>query len=192
MSIEKDFEQGLKLAMDPTNLIVEGGRGITTLYSPWLHRLCPDCKHSFRLDDEVFISEAQVVRHNIALLPCAGGKKQAENLHTEDTSAFFRGLDEIWPPPKDLPVRRLEMGDILLAPSYAGFQRHKCAICGHTLRLHDVVIICPCQPHEPLCQIAIHRDPAHNLYCWEEWKPETYKLYCPATSRPVSFVKRYG
>lgn len=191
--LEREFNRGLELAMDPTNrLVVEGGRGITTLHSPWLHKLCPVCRHSFRLDDEVFITEDQIVRHNTALLSCAGKKNQAENSRTEVTRDFFRGLDEIWPPPKELPVQRLEQGHLLLSDPYAGFQRRKCVICGHTLRLHDVVIICPCQPHDPRCQVAIHRDPAHNLCCWEEWKPEAYKLYCPATSKPITARKIYG
>src|SRR5205085_2866290 len=78
-------------------------------------------------------------------------------------AAFYLGLDESWPPPATLPVRRLELGtkvgDLLLAPAVSGFRRHRCAICGHTLRPHDQVVICPCRPEQPMCILAIHRDP---------------------------------
>lgn len=185
MSVEA-FERGLSQALDPANrLMVEGGQGITTLYSPWLHKLCPVCKHSFRLDDEAVLSSNGIARHNTLLLPCAGGATDGPP-QTSAATAFFRGLDAAWPPPQNLPLRRLEEGDPLLALPPAGLRRHKCAVCGHTLRLHDVVVICPCQPQNPLCQIAIHRDPAHNLSCWEEWKPDAYDLYCPATSRKIA------
>jgi hypothetical protein len=78
---------------------------------------------------------------------------------------------------------RLEAGHFLLTPPGNGFGRRSCAVCGHTFRLHDHVIFCPCHPQERKCIVAIHRDPVHGLRCWEEWSPGTTFRYCPATSR---------
>ena len=181
------FDQGLTAAMDPVNaLSIQEGTAITTLNSYWLHQHCSQCGHTFRPGDEVYISKDRTVLHNSALLPCA--KKSPISSHSPaETTAFFQGLDTSWCPPKCLPIKRLEEGDPLLAPPYAGFQRHSCAICGHTLRLHDLVVICPCQPQTPLCQIAIHRDPIHGLHCWELWDnwDADKDRYCPATSRKL-------
>jgi hypothetical protein len=179
------FEQGLKTTLDPTNaLIVQGGRGVTTLQSPWLYQSCSICSHTFRVDDEVAISQEGIIRHDSALLPCAA-EKSLKLVQTQETGDFFRGLDEIWKPPQQLLIHRLEEGHPLLAPPYRHFKRHICAVCAHTLRPLDAVVICPCSPNEPRCQIAVHRDPAHYLYCWEDWKPTEYGLHCPATSRKL-------
>jgi Zn finger protein HypA/HybF involved in hydrogenase expression len=182
------FEQGFAAAMDPINASsIQEGCAITTLNSYWLHRHCHKCEHTFRTGDEVYIFKDSTVLHNSNLLACA--EKQTITAHRPaETMAFFQGLDITWPPPKDFPLKRLEEGDPLIAPAYAGFQRHTCAVCGHTLRLHDLVVICPCQPQTPMCQIAIHRDPIHGLHCWElwdNWAPDQ-KRFCPATSRKLT------
>ncbi len=186
-SILSAFNQGVTVASDPANdsAIQSGGEALTNLNSYWLGEYCPVCFHTFRLGDEVIISKDGKVRHNSPLLPCSQNKQVSlESSH--ETSTFFDGLYESWPPPKDISVVRLEQNHGLLAPPRAGFKRHSCAVCGHTLRLHDHVVICPCSPNEPKCLTAIHRDPIHGLHCFEAWNPGANKQeYCPVTSRKL-------
>lgn len=190
LDLERLFRQGEQEAMDPDNKeTVAGGKGaVTTLRSRWLHLRCVECGHTFRVGDPVDIGADLKARHASPELPCAGSVAAAVS-DPKEAADFFRGLDEGWPPPANLPVTRLEqgtkIGDILLAPPLAGFRRHTCAICGHTLRRHDQVIICPCHPEKPMCVLAIHRDPVHNLNCWEAWNPGAVQKYCPATSRKL-------
>jgi len=177
------FKQGQAIAMDPVNaLTIQQGEAVTTLSSYWLHQRCDQCGHTFRAGDNVVIEPDNPIRHHSALLSCADPAAGSEP--SADASAFFQGYDTTCPPPPHAPIKRLEDGEPLLAPPYAGFQRHSCAICGHTLRLSDLVIICPCQPQNPRCQIAIHRDPNHGLHCWELWEANNGH-YCPATSRQL-------
>lgn len=188
VQLNTEFSKGIAAAMDPINAAVEReGRAVTSLFSPWLHGHCKHCGHSFRPGDEVYVFPDGHVVHDSGLLPCKG-EGSAAALENNATEAFFQGLDNAWPPPEGLPVVRLEQGHPLLAPAFAGFKRHACAVCGHTLRLHDMVIICPCQPHKPTCQVAVHRDPLHNLNCWSLWGVEDgNKLeYCLATSRKLT------
>ncbi len=59
------FERGIAVALDPLNdrAIQDGGKAVTTLSSYWLHRFCPECKHTFRLGDEVDIDKDGAARH---------------------------------------------------------------------------------------------------------------------------------
>ena len=188
-TLKADFNRGLNTALDPSNEIItqQQGQAITSRLSPWLHRHCEVCGHTFRHGDQVYVYDDGRVVHDSVLLPCTGGESSEQTADSQATTDFFRGMDETWPPPKDLPVMRLEHGHILLAPPHAGFKRHACAVCGHTLRPHDTVIICPCQPHDPMCQVAIHRDPLHNLLCWSLWGTEEGNRlqHCLATSRQL-------
>ncbi len=187
LSLRSAFNQGVAVAMDPVNnaAIQKGGQGTTTLSSYWLHQKCPVCSHTFRLGDEVYIDEDGTVRHNSTLLPCF--QSDVVKLEfSQEASAFFSGLDRAWPPPKELPIVRLDEGHELLAPPLAGFQRHTCAVCSHTLRQNDRVVICPCSPNQPLCKIAVHRDLIHDLNCLEAWNPGANRQsYCPVTSRKL-------
>jgi hypothetical protein len=188
LNLRTAFNRGVAVAIDPANneVIASGGQGITTLNSYWLHQRCSVCSHTFRLGDEVYITEEKIVQHNSALLPCAQGNL-SESDPASGISRFFAGLEAAWPPPQDLPIVRLEAGHELLAPPLAGFQRHTCAVCGHTLRLNDLVVICPCSPHQPLCRIAVHRDLIHGLHCFDAWNPgANNQLYCPVTSRKLN------
>jgi hypothetical protein len=182
-ALRAEFEFGVASASDPANAsAVRGGRAVTTLLSRWLHMRCVTCGHTFRPGDEVDISADGTVRHQGPLLACAGGEP-AEAAPAAVVAAFFAGLDEAWPPPRDMQVIRLEAGHSLLAPPLAGFRRHACAVCGHTLRLYDSVVLCPCSPSRPMCGVAIHRDPLHGLHCLEAWNPGGTLKYCPVTSR---------
>ncbi|MEM7578392.1 MAG: hypothetical protein AAF316_00825 [Cyanobacteria bacterium P01_A01_bin.80] len=204
------FKQGFAIATDPTNdvAIQKGGKAITTLNSYWLHRQCSVCSHTFRLGDEVYISEDGKVRHDTALLPCNQiyinqsnpfhinqshinqshiNQSHANELDfSEETSAFFAGLDKAFPPPLDIPIVRLDTGHYLLKKPFQGFQRHRCVVCSHTFRQNDRVVICPCSPDEPKCKIAVHRDVMHGLNCLEAWNPGLNgQSYCPVTSRKI-------
>lgn len=195
--LRAEFDRSVAVAMDPSNdaAIQAGGKATTTLNSFWLHQVCPVCKHTFRLGDEVEIDANGTVLHNSALLPCAQQEVQevTVNQATSETTEFFTGLDEAWPPPQDMPVRRLdfetEIGKKLLVKPVGAFRRPSCAVCSHTLRLHDHVVICPCSPHEPLCQTAVHRDLLHGLHCLDAWNPSANsadgRAYCPVTSRKL-------
>jgi hypothetical protein len=182
-ALQTEFQRGLDGALDPVNAsAVRGGQAVTTLLSRWLHTHCPTCAHTFRTGDPVEISSDGTVRHQSASLRCASGGT-VETAPATVLTEFFAGLDASWPPPPDMQVIRLEEGHVLLAPPRAGFQRHTCAVCGHTLRLHDSVVLCPCSPLKPLCGVAIHRDPLHGLHCLEAWNPGGTLKYCPVTSR---------
>jgi hypothetical protein len=184
-SLRELFESGVAAAMDPANASsVGGGAAVTTLRSRWLHLRCLVCKHTFRAGDEVEVVADGSVRHRSALLPCAGSSS-IDLGSPEDTTSFFEGLDEAWPPPRDLPVRRLVEGDLHVAAPVAGFRRQTCAVCGHTLRVNDQVILCPCSPGAPMCVVAIHRDPVRGLHCWEAWSSNQNQQHCPATSRKL-------
>ncbi|RKZ39383.1 MAG: hypothetical protein DRR16_24825 [Candidatus Parabeggiatoa sp. nov. 3] len=175
------FQHGKAIAMDPMNaLSVQEGEAMTTLNSYWLHQRCDQCDHTFRAGDKVLISPENPIRHHSTLLSCAQPTPPRSSPSAE-TSAFFQGYDTTCPAPDQAPLKRLEEGDPLLTPAYGGFQRHSCTICGHTLRISDLVILCPCQPQNPQCQIAIHRDPNHGLHCWQLWEANEGR-YCPATS----------
>ncbi len=183
------FSQGEAAAADPENReAVLGGRAVTNLRSRWLHLRCDICGHSFRNGDAVEVGLDGKVSHASKELPCNGGDF-AMTPDVVEAGEFFEGLDEAWPPPAGLCVKRLEQGspqgDVLLAPPVAGFRRHRCAVCGHTFRPLDQVVICPCRPHDPMCILAIHRDPVRGLNCWEAWNPGQVQRYCPVTSRKL-------
>lgn len=187
MKEKAEFNKGQSAAMDPVNKTVnQDGHAITSLFSPWLHSHCPICKHSFRLGDEVFVTSNDNVVHDGDELACRNNDSVIKH-HSEESIAFFQGLDATWPPPKGLPVVRLEKEHYLLEPPLASFKRHTCAVCCHTFRPGDIVIICPCSPDKPKCGIAVHRDSLHNLDCWGLWgSDDQNKLqYCLATSRKL-------
>ncbi|OUL34974.1 hypothetical protein BV372_12770 [Nostoc sp. T09] len=187
LDLHSEFDKGVLIATDPVNntAIQKGGKGITTLNSYWLHHYCPICSHTFRLGEEVYIAEDGTVKHDSALLQ--GNKADVSKWEfSQETSAFFMGLDTAWPLPQGLPVVRLDAVHQLLAPPFAGFQRHTCVVCSHTLRQNDQVVICPCSPHQPLCKIAVHRDLMHGLNCLELWNPGANRqYYCPVTSKKL-------
>jgi hypothetical protein len=182
--LEAELAAGEESALDPANeTIAIGGKATTTLQSPWLHLRCKVCGHTFRPGDAVEVGQGGRVVHATAELPCHG--KGATSWINPEATEFFRGLDEAWPPPAGLAVYRLEVGHFLTAPPRAGFRRRTCAVCGHTFRPQDHVVLCPCFPQSPRCQVGIHRDPVHGLHCYDEWNPGAYRLHCPATSRSL-------
>ena len=83
--------------------------------------------------------------------------------------SFFKGLAEAWPLPVDVPLVRLEGDHWLLAPPRAGFRRPACRVCGHSFLPLDHVVICPCDPVNPRCRVAVHRDIFRQMHCYDQW-----------------------
>jgi hypothetical protein len=143
----------------------------TTLRSPWLHRRCDVCGHSFRLGDTVLALPERRARHDMPGLRCAAAGAAAPS-EPPGTAAedFYDGLIAAWPMPDDVPLTRLVAGHPLLAPPHRGHGRAACKVCGHTFRPLDLVVICPCDPRNPRCQAAVHRDLLKQLHCWDTWR----------------------
>ncbi len=183
-NLKKEFYKGLNAALDPLNEDITTGEAITTLRSHWLHLLCSVCGHTFRPDDPVHIDEHRVARHAGSVLGCAKEQphEAASGAEIED---FFRGLHQGRPRHTQAAGERLAGKHPLLAPPRNGFKRHTCAVCGHTLRPGDTVVTCPCRPGQPMCLVAIHRDPVRGLNCWSVWNPGVVQKYCPATCREL-------
>ncbi len=184
-----EFQKGISSARDPGNsAVLEGGRAVTTLRSEWLHEVCDVCAHTFRSGDVVQLLPDGSAVHDSSELPCHGGQAAGQHA-SKELSEFFRGLDHAWPPPSDMKVVRLEgktpLERSLLEGPMGPLGRRRCAVCSHTLRRNDSVILCPCFPKAPECEVAIHRDPVHGLHCWNDWNPGARRTYCPATSRLI-------
>jgi len=171
------FEQGLAAGLDPDSSVPAHTTGesaadrkiVTSLRSRWLYGLCGVCGHNFRLGDEVRILENGSVVHDLPGLRCAGGDAPQDVGGAEDRGRFFKGLATAWPMAADVPVKRLEPGDPLLAPPHQGHARAICRVCGYTFRVGDHVVVCPCSPGEPRCRAAVHRDLLRQLHCWDQW-----------------------
>jgi hypothetical protein len=181
------FEAGLDSARDEAGVsaLERGEIAVTSLTAQWLYSLCPQCRHTFRVGDRVKRKPGVGVVHCSPQLDCLGGSPSAMEGGTREITEFFAGLDEEWPPPQDVRVVVLEPGHPLLAPPRAGFRRKSCMVCSHTFRPLDLVVVCPCSPGGPLCEVGVHRDPVHGLACLEMWNPSGTNTHCPVTSRKL-------
>jgi hypothetical protein len=182
------FERGLARGRDPLNTAaLEGGVGVTNLRSPWLQRPCARCGHSFRRGDRVEVQPGARYLHAPGTSLCSGDAAHPGGAEGPVSSpvraAFYAGLARAFPAPAGAPIVRLEPGHPLLAPPGPAFTRAACAICGHTFRPFDQVVVCACSPGAPLCRSAVHRDPLRLMMCWDEWKKSHLSGFCPATSR---------
>jgi hypothetical protein len=176
------FQRGLAAGLDPASAItVPGADAVTTERSPWLRGRCVRCGHSFRRGDRVRADGAIQAVHAAGTGFCAG---DAAEPPIEETAAeaFYRGLAAACTPPSRLAVTRLLPGHWLLAPPLAGLGRRTCVVCGHTLRPHDDVIVCPCRPEMPLCEAAVHQDNVHGLSCLTGWNEREARRCCPVTA----------
>ena len=173
----EQFERGLIEGRDPgMSLTASKGVLLTGLESYWLHMYCSRTGHTIRVGDAIEIGADGK--------PCLTVDPDAVGDARRITD-FVAGLERVWPPPGDVPMRRIMPGDSLLAPPLRLIRRAACAVCGHTVRAFEQVILCPCQPLEPLCALAIHRDPMRGLNCFDSWNPGEELQYCPATSRAL-------
>lgn len=181
--MSSDFELGLRAGTDPLNAAtIAGGPRHTTLESAWLHQRCPLCAHTFRVGDHVVSGRVpDKITHTGEGSRCDVAGSDMRQLAS--LREFFQGLVDTVPAAERAIVRYLLPGDDLLAPPVHGFARSQCAVCGHTLRTFDSVVICPCKPDRQLCRTAIHHDPSRGIHCWLEWKSATTQDYCLTTSR---------
>lgn len=141
----------------------------TTLRSRWLHRPCPTCQHIFRPGDAVVLHANGQVVHDMAAL-CGPHAHTTFSPSALEQNALFAGLAQSWPLSDDSPVLPLDPTHWLVAPPRAGFSRHACRVCGHSLRPGDRVVLCPCDPSAPRCRVAVHRDILQQLHCWDQWQ----------------------
>lgn len=181
------FLRGIAAGKDPTSAAaLQGGRGDTNLRSPWLQRRCSRCSHTFRLKDVVEAHPSGEFVHAPGTLICAELGAPAP-LADSFREAFQAGILRGCPPEVNLPVVSLGPDHQLLAPPTTAFRRRACSICGHTFRPGDQVVVCPCNPLEPVggCAAAVHRDPVRQLFCWDEWHRSSIGGYCPVTSRKL-------
>lgn len=170
------FAQGLRAGSDPANQGSRlGGRAKTNLHSPWLRRRCPRTGHTFRVDDPVHVDSDGVVTLDPAALL---------DLTTPEAQAFHAGLVAAWPTEAQV-VRLGDPTHPLLAEPTPAFPRRQCAVCGHSFRVGDQVVLCPCSPARPLCAGAVHRDPTRNLTCWDDAQAQM-RGRCPVTARRLS------
>jgi len=181
------FFRGVAAGQDPaTAAALQGGRADTNLRSPWLQRRCVRCGHTFRLKDVVEPHPTGGFVHAAGTVICSepGAPAPAADALRE---AFQAGVRSGSPPPPDLPVVSLGPGHPLLDPPTPAFRRKACSICGHTFRPGDQVVICPCNPDQPVggCAAGVHRDPVRQLFCWDEWSRSKIGGYCPVTSRKL-------
>jgi hypothetical protein len=183
------FDQGLASGRDPVNAAaLAGGVGVTNLRSPWLQRPCLRCGHTFRRGDRVEVQPGASYLHASGTSFCVDTASTSTAAPADATSsptrnAFYLGLARACPPPPGAPVVRLEPGHPLLAPPTPAFARSGCAVCGHSFRPFDHVVVCPCSPDDPLCRSAVHRDPIRLMMCWDEWRKSHLGSFCPVTSR---------
>jgi hypothetical protein len=180
--MNRGFDAGLLAGADPLNgNALAGDVAHTTIESFWLHHPCPVCRHTFRIGDEVVVDRD--VQHVSDGVRC--GVEERETRRHDGVREFFRGLSSTIPPSERAVVRYLQPGDELIAPPVHGFSRSQCAICGHTFRPYDTVVICPCRPERPLCRTAIHHDPSRGMHCWIDWNSQSSHSYCLTTSRKL-------
>lgn len=182
MSEESDirnrFMKGMEKGLDPDTFMAEEIQKddthrtrVTHLRSRWYYRFCDICGHNFRLGDTVqILSNGQIV-HDMPGLRCADDTQSSESSQQmTERDAFYKGLEKAWKMPEDVPIKRLQPGDPLLAPPHQGHGRATCRVCGYTFREGDQVVVCPCYPDEPRCVAAVHRDLLRQLHCWDLWK----------------------
>lgn len=189
-AVAAEFTAGLAAGLDPdasdgrdSSTVGQDAprRVTTTLRSRWLHRLCPICKHTFRPGDKVLDRDHGNVVHDMADLNCSHTSTDPPT-DAIANDAFFDGLTQAWPVPDNVPVTPLESDHWMVAPARAGFSRHSCRVCGHSFRPGDRVVICPCDPNEPRCRVAVHRDILQQLHCWDQWIKGDASEQCLATT----------
>jgi hypothetical protein len=195
------FEEGRAAGQysQPTSASAEGIT-ITTGNSPWLGMRCLTCNQTFRRGDRVRVSHEHGTQHLDLDLHCArdvphagpeapegaGAAAPAVTAVAEDRRGFAAGLLHEWPPLNDAMVVTLVESNWQVTKPNSGPASPVCPGCGHTFRAGDAVIICPCAETPAdvdyrICQLAVHRDPAAGLACWDDWCPSGRLKRCPRT-----------
>ncbi len=167
----------------------------TTPRSPWYRRRCTECRHTFRVGDPAATCPAcgRVYHWNpIQGLDCLGVV-----FDHEEGRCTCRGEPILEPPPMLNRRTRPEqmaafVGGLALEWSAYGsrepvivtpkLEGRLCSVCGHTVRLRETVVRCPCgNGPGKVCPAVIHLDFARQLHCWNDWNGGRGKSYCPLT-----------
>jgi hypothetical protein len=194
-SFKAAFNEGLRQGEDPVNTVLEDGRAVTTWRSRWIGTYCERCHHRFREDDPVWLTigaDGKVARavHDDRLVSWCGERRDdaAAEPASDLGRVFFEAIDAE-APPRVGHVRRLLPGDPLLELRdmvRPKDRRHCCFVCRETFRPYEFVVVCVCSPGAPQCSLAVHRDPAHNLLCFEEFLAgQSLLRQCPMDMRPL-------
>jgi hypothetical protein len=201
------FWQGVEAGHlpDPQGQGEASSIAVTDGKSPWLGIRCGTCNQTFRPGDQVRLKPDGTVGHlDPALDRSPVDPADDEHSRPDDDQAapaaqgpahsdgFAEGLLMAWPPPRDVPVFRLGPADWQVTTPRNGSTAPTCPGCGHTFRIGDMVIICPCagpdgDPRREYCRIAVHRDPARGLCCWDDWAPDGQLRRCPRTFEQLSW-----
>ncbi len=189
----ESFEDGRLRGMNPQpvgDAVATDGRAVTNPASSWNHERCRRCGQTFRRGDavEVTVRPDYVVVHTDPWMSCGGTSVGEAGGHESpgrnDAAGFAAGLLTAFPVAGGIPVLQLPAGDWRVAtPDRVDPPR--CLYCGHTFRVGEHVVVCPCGPLTPKCGAAVHRDPAAGLSCWEAWRPDSSLSVCPVTLTQV-------
>lgn len=184
-------EQSFVFGLIRGTRIIDFSARLTTLRAPWYKKRCVECGHTFREGDPVVACpeptcNAVYHQHPLHNLECFGVTFDhdkrcrcerefvsappvlagvARDL-TPSMRAFIQGIKKVL---KEDPNVSTIVAD----------ERHEgqlCAVCGHTIRLKEVVVKCPCP-----CGCLIHFDVARQMRCWLEWKGGRGRDRCPLT-----------
>jgi len=179
---------GIEVGLEPTAGFADDGASgvVATRSSSWWNYLrCKTCGHTFRRGDLALVDAvARTAQHLVPGLAC-GTDPDAIALAGagRDRDEFAAGLLGTWPP--NAPVYRIASGDWRLPRPGSTWLAPTCLYCGHTFRVGEYVIVCPCQSDQglpPACATAVHRDPAAGLPCWDNWQPSGKLKICPTTT----------
>jgi hypothetical protein len=185
--VAEGVEQRAAFGKDATS-----GVATTRSSSWWNHRRCKTCGHTFRRGDRALVDPiARTAKHLVPGLKCgtepgAGGERNTAGV-VDDRAEFAAGLLETWP--ATAPVTMLTPGDYRIPRPGSPQQAPTCLYCGHTFRAGEYVVVCPCRVprgEAPACGMAVHRDPAAGLACWEIWQPAGKLIVCPMTTAKLT------
>ena len=190
--LQRALERGMAMARDPRNAQVRSLHDprVTTIYSPWLLRVCAYCHHTFREDDIVLPDPAHPSQmlhddprfglycwHRAQQLPIEPRTTALRNEAVH--AAFMRGLTQHWQPAGNQQTELVSARSVLIG--------RKCPICRHTVRRGDQVVLCPCGRG---CNGAFHQDITRHLTCWNTWNRGEQRSYCGFTGAPFITAPR--
>jgi hypothetical protein len=190
-ALAAELTLGIAIGLEPqAGFADHGASGVVATRSSswWNHRRCGVCGHTFRRGDRVLVDAAErTVRHHVPGLACYAepgsiGVAVDPVMAAEDKSELTAGLLRTWP--AGIGLSRIDEGDWRL-PLPGKKSVPKCLFCGHTFRLGEYVVVCPCRTalgESAACGAAVHRDPAAGLPCWENWRPDGTLTVCPTTT----------
>lgn len=184
--------RGLEIARDPRNAHVTDPHTprITTIYSEWYRQICLRCGHTFREGDRVLPHPHKPGRY-LHEDPAAGfgcwsrlqGLPLVVTLPDDPPevaavrTAFLAGLHQHW-----RPQHADRLLDVIVVKPGDPWVRQTCPICGHTVRVGDQVVRCPCG--QPGCHGVFHQDISHHLTCWDTWGRTRNRHYCAFIGTP--------